>query len=114
VKIDDLMTEKVWQAEVIALARHYQWLIYHPLPSMNRRGTWATHANGDIGFPDLVLAHHRYGTVFAELKTNRGRLTATQQVWLDTLHSSGCETAVWRPRDRQTMRLRLMGDRHAG
>jgi hypothetical protein len=52
--------------------------------------------------------------VFAELKTNRGRLTATQQVWLDTLAASGCETAVWRPRDRQTMRLRLMGDRHAG
>jgi hypothetical protein len=112
-KLDDITPEKVWQTEVVATAHAYGWLVYHPLPSMNRRGRWGTHQIGDTGFPDLMMAHHRHGVLFVELKTNAGRLSVAQQRWLDTLHSGGAETHVWRPRDRAEMKLRLMGDRHA-
>jgi hypothetical protein len=112
-KLDDVMPERVWLSEVVALAKAYGWLTYHALPAQNSRGKWATHQMGDTGFPDLMLAHHRHGTLFVELKTNKGRLTVGQQTWLDTLATAGQETDVWRPRDRPRIKLRLMGDRHA-
>lgn len=111
-KLDDVMPERVWLSEVVALAKAYGWLVYHALPAMNARGRWATHQMGDSGFPDLMLVHASHGTLFVELKTNKGRLTVQQQDWLDTLHTAGNETDVWRPRDRARIRLRLMGDRH--
>ena len=112
-KLDDFMTESVWQSEVVALAKGYGWFVFHALPAQNSRGKWATHQIGDSGFPDLVLVHPDKGCVFAELKTNKGHLTEKQREWLDYLHSAGQETHVWRPRDRAVVRLRLMGDRHA-
>ena len=111
-RYDDVMPERVWLSEVVALAKGYGWLVYHALPAQNARGRWATHQMGDVGFPDLMLAHSSHGTLFVELKTNHGRLTAAQEDWLDVLHTAGQETAVWRPRDRHRIRLRLMGDRH--
>jgi len=110
---DALMTEKVWLSEVVALAKGFGWHVYHALPAMNARGRWATHQMGDTGFPDLMMAHPRWGTLFVELKTNQGRLTANQQDWLDVLHTAGQETHVWRPKDRAMMKLRLMGDGYA-
>ena len=111
-RFDEIMPERVWLSEVVALAKAYGWLVYHALPAMNSRGRWATHQMGDTGFPDLMLAHHRFGTLFVELKTNQGRLTAQQETWLDVLAEAGQETAVWRPKDRARIRLRLIGDRH--
>jgi hypothetical protein len=113
-KFDDVMPERIWLSEVVALAKGYGWLVYHALPAMNSRGRWATHQMGDTGFPDLMLVHQDRGALFVELKTNTGRLTVGQQTWLDTLHTAGQETAVWRPKDRAQIKLRLMGDRHAG
>ena len=111
-KADDIMPERIWLSEVVALAKAYGWLVYHALPAQNARGRWATHQMGDVGFPDLMLAHESHGTLFVELKTNNGRLTEAQHQWLDVLHTAGQETDIWRPRDRARMRLRLMGDRH--
>jgi hypothetical protein len=113
-KLDDVMPERVWLSEVVALAKAYGWLVYHALPAQNSRGRWATHQMGDTGFPDLMMVHIRHGALFVELKTNKGRLTQQQQMWLDTLHTAGQETDVWRPKDRHRIKLRLMGDRHAG
>jgi hypothetical protein len=113
-KLDEVMPERVWQSEVVALSKAYGWLVYHALPAQNARGKWATHQIGDTGFPDLLLAHHERGTLFVELKTNKGRLTQQQELWLDTLHTAGQEVHVWRPRDRARIKLRLMGDRNAG
>jgi hypothetical protein len=48
--------EADFQKIVISIAKASGWLVHHPLPSMNRRGIWATHELGDHGFPDLVLA----------------------------------------------------------
>ena len=61
--------EADFQKIVINLAKMHGWLVHHPLPSMNRRGVWATHELGDHGFPDLVLAHPAGRVIFAELKS---------------------------------------------
>jgi hypothetical protein len=37
--------------------------------------------------------------IYAELKTQRGTLTAGQQQWLDALTAAGQTAVVWRPAD---------------
>ena len=82
---------------MIAIAKHYGWLVYHPLPAMNARGKWRTAQAGDTGFPDLVLAHHRRGVIFAELKSEIGRVSDRQMRWISELRQAGAEAYVWRP-----------------
>lgn len=82
-----VVREREWQQQVIDLARMYGWLVYHTFDS--RRS--------EPGFPDLTLVHS--GVVFAELKTDRGRLSPAQEVWLSRLRAAGAEVHVWRPRD---------------
>jgi hypothetical protein len=80
------LTEQQFQAQVVALARIRGWLEYHTYDS--RRST--------PGFPDLVLV--RPGrVVWAELKTDAGKLTAAQAAWLQALRDAGQEVHVWRP-----------------
>lgn len=83
------LSEKQWQAQIVAEAKRFGWLVYH---------SW-TSLNSAKGFPDLVLVHPRHGVVFAELKTATGRVTADQQRWLDLLSMAGCRVYVWRPGD---------------
>lgn len=88
------MTEAEFQDRVIATARLYGWMVHHTRPARMADGRWRTPVQGDKGFPDLVLAHERHGTVFAELKSDTGRLTPEQKAWLAVLGG-----VVWRPRD---------------
>lgn len=48
------------------------------------------------GFPDWCFAGPR-GVMFRELKTERGRLSAQQQRWIDTLDAADADVDVWRP-----------------
>lgn len=58
-----------------------------------------TPIQGTIGLPDLLLVRAPR-LIIAELKSEIGRLTAEQQVWLNELERCvGVETYVWRPRD---------------
>ena len=82
-------SEREWQAQVVAEAKRFGWLVYH---------SW-TSLNSAKGFPDLVLCHPRHGVVFAELKTATGKVTKEQQDWLDTLSMAGARAYVWRPGD---------------
>jgi hypothetical protein len=50
------------------------------------------------GWPDLVIAGPDR-VIFVELKSEKGRVTAEQQDWLDTLASAGAVVKVWRPAD---------------
>lgn len=94
-------SEKEFQAQVLELAAWTGWLVYHTFDS--RR----SHA----GFPDLVLVR---GTriIFAELKSERGRVSSEQQTWLDALGTVAADLVgpalpptapvlvrVWRPTD---------------
>lgn len=84
------ISEKQFQAQVLDLARLSGWLVYHTHDS--RRSA--------PGFPDLVLLRPPR-LVFAELKTEKGRIRPEQRAWVEAL--SGCtqapESYLWRPRD---------------
>ena len=83
------VTEKAFQAQVLGLARLSGWLCYHTHDS--RRSA--------PGFPDLVMARPPV-IVFAELKTDTGKVRPEQRDWLAAL--GGCESveaALWKPGD---------------
>ena len=91
------MTEAEWQRTVLEAARLFRWRVAHFRPAMTRHG-WVTPVAADgRGFPDLVLVRER--VLWVELKTDRGHLTADQQLWLDALTGAGQAAFVWRPGD---------------
>ena len=65
----------------------------------HQRGRWLTPVQGDVGFPDLVLA--RQGRlIFAELKREGRKPTPPQQGWLEVLATcAGVEVYLWTPAD---------------
>ena len=103
------MTEREFQTQVVTLARFYGWRVFHPLPGMTRTGRWTTPTEGDTGYPDLTLvkAGPRGGVIFAELKTEKGRVSQAQTEWLDELRGAGAEAYLWRPDDLETITERL-------
>jgi hypothetical protein len=94
------LTEAQFQAQLIGLARFAGWTVNHVRPSEGRRGgqrAWQT-TTSVTGWPDLTI--WRPGRfLVAELKSDRGRLTAAQQTVLDSLTAAGVECHIWRPRD---------------
>lgn len=92
--------ERDLQRDVIGLARLLGYRAVHFLPAVNRRGRWATHQQGDDGFPDTVLARERgRRLIFAECKRQDERPTPDQIAWLEVLDEAGAEVYVWRPAD---------------
>ena len=92
-KDSSVITEKRWQADVIAAATMFGWACYHTFDS--RRSA--------AGFPDLVLCRPPR-LIFAELKTERGRVGPRQQEWIDLLIACpGVEVFTWRPSDHAAM-----------
>lgn len=79
-------TERAFQASVVRYARLMGWAAYHTYDS--RRS--------DAGFPDLVLVR-RPRVVFAELKSQRGRLRPAQRAWIEELRACGQDVFIWRP-----------------
>ena len=55
-------------------------------------------SGSSIGFPDLVLVRNDR-TVFAELKTDKGKLSVAQDGWLNLLRGTSNEVYLWRPSD---------------
>lgn len=84
------MTEAEFQAQVVEAAELYGWYTHHTFDS--RRS--------NPGFPDLVLVHPKRGfVIFAELKSEKGRVTREQSAWIDALTQAGADAFVWRPAD---------------
>lgn len=95
-------SEADFQSTVMALAKQYGWLAFHASP--HQVGPiWRTDGRG---FPDLVLAHPKRGVIFAELKTERGRLTETQADWGNALEPH-VEYYCWRPSQLSLIAKRL-------
>ena len=98
--LHSMSTKKDFQRTVIELAKLHGWLVYHRSDKSNP------------GFPYLVLARTPH-VIFAELKTEKGKLTAHQKTWMMALMQSrtyqtspspwlrtGTMSAyVWRPSD---------------
>lgn len=83
------ITERDFQQQVVTLARVCGWRVYYTTDS--RRSPF--------GFPDLCMVRPPR-LIFAELKTERGKLTPQQIEWLDDLHRvPGIEVFQWRPSD---------------
>lgn len=75
-------------AKVKELAEYTGWMVYHTYDS--RRS--------DEGFPDLVLVKDR--VIFAELKSEKGKLSPKQLEWIGGLRDlAGAAVCVWRPSD---------------
>ncbi len=87
------MPEREFQARIRALSTMLGWLDNH---------TWSS-IHSPPGFPDLVLVKPPR-VIFAELKTENGKLTPHQQFWLDMLgQCPGVEVYTWRPSDWNTI-----------
>lgn len=89
------VSEKEWMGYVTSLAAIRGWDSYHTFDSRH----------SPAGFPDCVFV--RGGRlVFAELKSEKGKATVTQQRWLDQLSNiaaaagGAVEVYLWRPSDR--------------
>lgn len=83
------LTEKQFQQQVVDLFTAHGWRHYHTYDS--RRSV--------AGFPDLVFAHKTRGVIFAELKSDTGRVAVAQQEWHDLLNSVSAVAFIWRPAD---------------
>lgn len=87
--------EKVFQAAVVALAKHRGWLVFHPY-DMRR---------SEAGWPDLALVKPPSCLILAELKTEKGRVRPEQTQWLEALgmlqapSNYVVRVRLWRPRD---------------
>jgi hypothetical protein len=110
----NLMSERDLKNTIVTYARSYGWLVHHDLPSQRANGSWATATQGDSGYPDLVLVHPgntvarmQAQVIYAELKTQRGKLTTGQQHWLDALQAAEQVAVVWRPSDLQDILKKL-------
>ena len=102
VRAEDLESEAEFSSWVVGLARQCRWRCFHSSDSRKqvRRGDRLIMV-GDpeqSGFPDWTFVRER--VVFAELKRQKGRLSASQEVWLEALREAGQEVYVWRPEDR--------------
>lgn len=112
------LLEEQFQRQVLGLAEVYGWRSYHTHDSRRSQR----------GFPDLVLLRPPE-LIFAELKTDKGRLRPEQGEWLADLralaraldetlggHPAANELAVdvylWRPADFDAINARLARGRH--
>lgn len=94
------LTEREFQGVVVEYAHLRGWRVHHTRPARTEAG-WRTPIQGDEGFPDLVLAR-RGEVIFAELKSQRGRLTQAQAGWGMALQNPGRlwhRWVVWQPSD---------------
>lgn len=83
------ITEKQFTSQLVDLAKTFGWLRHHSFLAIH----------SPSGFPDEVLVRGDR-LIFAELKSEKGKLTDRQEVWLEALRQvPGIEVFVWRPSD---------------
>jgi hypothetical protein len=87
--VSTAISERDLTAYVRDVARAFWWRRFH---------TWLS-KHSPAGFPDEVLCRPPR-LVFAELKSERGKLSAEQEAWLEDLRGvPGVEVYVWKPAD---------------
>ena len=92
------VSERVFSYFIEDSALHFGWLFVHH---------W-TSVHSTPGFPDYVLVRGQR-LIFAELKSDIGRLSSAQEHWLERLGQvPGVEVYTWRPSQRDEI-LRVLG-----
>lgn len=96
---DDLLRAVLEMARVLGVkTAHFR-------PAQAKTGRWITPVQGDgKGWPDLVCCG-KGAVLFRELKSEQGRLTPEQVVWLKVLGGAGQDAKVWRPADLRSGRI---------
>jgi len=86
--VNNKLTERQFQKQIVDLAQMLGWRVYY-VPDSRR---------SPAGFPDIVLLK-RGRLIFAELKTEKGRLRSRQKEWLNDLKTlgQGVKAFCWRP-----------------
>lgn len=102
------MTEIEFEKAIVELAHMFGWLVASFRPAQTGKG-WRTPVKYDgKGWPDLVLIHGDGYMIFAEIKTDVGRLSDEQKAW--AAHIERCITNIgaypdevryclWKPKD---------------
>ncbi len=92
------VTEREFQDQIVELGHLYHWQIAHFRPARKLDGSWATPVSADgKGWPDLVLVRGDR-VIFAEAKSENGKLSQEQREWLDLLKATkGVEVYLWKP-----------------
>ncbi len=88
-------SEAQFQRAVMDLCAHLGLLVFHSGDS--RRDSCA-------GFPDLVIVG-KHGVIFAELKSEKGRVRPEQIAWLTALAQARATAYIWRPQDIKNNRI---------
>ncbi len=97
--LDRAISERAFQASVIRLAQLRGWRVFHARAALTAKGRHMTPVAADgAGFPDLLMLRGNRA-IAAELKTEKGRLSPAQVMWLDAFRETPVETYLWRPRD---------------
>ena len=100
------ITEKQFLSQVIDLLRMFNWKFEHTF----EQGVYAKRTSK--GFPDIVAVRNGL-CLFIELKSEKGRLTPSQEEWMNELykiaeHSLGVMAFVWRPSQLETEILEVL------
>ena len=104
------ITEAAFTAQIIELAQTFGWKTFHARPGMTSRigkdgkAVWVTPVQGDgAGFPDLVMVRLSR-LIFAELKSETGKVSPAQAEWFALLQATGkAEVYTWKPSDWETI-----------
>ena len=87
---NDYISERAFAQAVVEAAEDLGWTVWR---------TWAS-VHSPSGEPDLRMVHPVLRQViWAELKTQNGKLSPAQQESIDTLKAAGARVYVWRPAD---------------
>jgi hypothetical protein len=98
--VDDEADEKAFQKRVTDEADENGWDWFHVNVAKRSKSGW----------PDLVLFHTvRRLILYRELKTETGRLTASQERFRDIIRAAGGDWALWRPSDWDGILATLRG-----
>lgn len=93
------MKERDFGRQIETMLDYYGWIWKHDETAQRPGGGFATAFKGRKGFPDYV-AVRRDRVLVAEIKSEKGRVSDEQKIWLAAFESSGkVETYLWRPSD---------------
>lgn len=101
------ISERDFQRALWAYAEDRGWKCHYMYKSAQRLQNGKYRGLGTPGWPD-VIAVRGESMLAIECKAERGRATAEQKKWLDTLKNvPGVETFIWKPRDAAEVIERL-------
>lgn len=99
------MTEDDLLKTVLDMCKQFRLKTAHFRPAKTQAGNWVTAVQGDgKGFPDLVIVGPG-GVLFRELKSDIGRLSPEQKMWMYKLNEAGADFGRWRPADLHSGRI---------